>query len=85
MGIIGMKVYFRGLAGQLPGHTSMRPFLRFALSQPVANVVIGCDSLRQLEANVEFARSFVPMTDLEMEGLAREVLPYARQLMYYKP
>ena len=85
MGIIGMKVYFRGLAGQLPGHRGMRPFLRFALSQPVANVVIGCDSLRQLEANVEFARSFVPMTDLEREGLAREVLPYARQLMYYKP
>jgi aryl-alcohol dehydrogenase-like predicted oxidoreductase len=85
MGIIGMKVYFRGLAGQLPGHTSMGPFLRFALSQPVANVVIGCDSLRQLEANVGFARSFVPMTDIEMESLAREVLPYARQLMYYKP
>jgi aryl-alcohol dehydrogenase-like predicted oxidoreductase len=85
MGIIGMKVYFRGLAGQLPGHRGMRPFLRFALSQPVANVVIGCDSLRQLEANVEFARSFVPMTDREMEDLAREVLPYARQLMYYKP
>ncbi len=85
MGIIGMKVYFHGLAGQLPGHTSMRPFLRFALSQPVANVVIGCDSLRQLEANVEFARSFVPMTDLEMQGLVHDVLPYARQLMYYKP
>jgi aryl-alcohol dehydrogenase-like predicted oxidoreductase len=85
MGIIGMKVYFRGLAGQLPGHRGMGPFLRFALSQPVTNVVIGCDSLRQLEANVGFARSFVPMTDIEMESLAREVLPYARQLMYYKP
>ena len=85
MGIIGMKVYFRGLAAQLPWYRSMEPFLRFALSQPVTNVVIGCDDIAQLEQNAEFARSFVPMTDLEMQAIVHEVSGHARRLMYYKP
>ena len=85
MGIIGMKVYFRGLAAGIPGHAGMEPFLRFALSQPVSTVVIGCDDQHQLEENVRFASSFQPMTDDEQESLVRRVFPLARQLMYYKP
>jgi len=85
MGIIGMKVYLRGLAAQIPGYRGMEPFLRFALSQPVSTVVIGCDDLRQLEENVRFASAFQPLTAGESEALARQVAPYARQLMYYKP
>ena len=85
MGIIGMKVYFRGLAQRIPWYTSLEPFLRFALSQPVSNVVIGCDDVEQLAENVKFAKSYVPMTDLEMQALVRDVSLYARKLMYYKP
>jgi aryl-alcohol dehydrogenase-like predicted oxidoreductase len=85
MGIIGMKVYLRGLASRLPWYTTMAPFLRFALSQPVTNVVIGCDGIAQLEQNVGFARSFEPMTRGEQQALISEVSPFARQLMYYKP
>jgi len=85
MGIVGMKVYLRGLAAQLPGHTGMEPYLRFALSQPVSTIVIGCDDLTQLEENVRFASAFAPMTEEEQEALVRHVAPFARQLMYYKP
>jgi predicted aldo/keto reductase-like oxidoreductase len=85
MGIVGMKVYVRGFASRLPWYTSMEPFLRFALSQPVSTIVIGCDDIAQLEQNVEFAGSFEPMTQEEQLKLIRDVSPYARQLMYYKP
>ncbi len=85
MGIIGMKVYLRGYASHLPWFTSMEPFLRFALSQPVANVVIGCDDILQLEMNVEFARSFEVMSVEEQQKLIHAVSPFARQIMYYKP
>jgi aryl-alcohol dehydrogenase-like predicted oxidoreductase len=85
MGIIGMKVYVRGLVSRLPWYTSMEPFLRFALSQPVSTVVIGCDDIAQLEQNVEFAGSFEPMMREEQQALIRDVSPVARQLMYYKP
>ena len=85
MGIIGMKVYFRGFASRLPGYAGMEPFLRFALSQPVTNIVIGCDDIDQLEENAAFARAFEPMTSVEQQRLIGNVSPFARQLMYYKP
>jgi len=85
MGIIGMKVYFRGFASRLPGYATMEPFLRFALSQAVTNVVIGCDDIAQLEQNAAFARAFEPMTVEEQKKLIRDAAPFARQLMYYKP
>jgi aryl-alcohol dehydrogenase-like predicted oxidoreductase len=85
MGIIAMKVYFRGFASRIPGFSGMEPFFRFALSQPVTTAVIGCDDLQQLEENVSFAASFTPMTIEEQTELQEFVAPYARQLMYYKP
>jgi predicted aldo/keto reductase-like oxidoreductase len=85
MGIIGMKVYFRGFAARIPWFQSMEPFLRFALSQPVSTVVIGCDSIPQLEQNVLFAMKFSPMQAAEMRDLIGKVKPFSRQLMYYKP
>jgi aryl-alcohol dehydrogenase-like predicted oxidoreductase len=85
MGIVGMKVYLRGLAAQLPGQIGMAPFLRFALSQPISNIVIGCDDLKQLEENVSLAQLFVPMAKGEQDELVLRIAPYARQLMYYKP
>jgi len=85
MGIIGMKVYFRGFAARMPWYQTMEPFLHFALSQPVSTVVIGCDTIPQLEENISFARNFSPMTDAEMRDLIGKVKPFSRQLMYYKP
>ncbi|MEK7860993.1 MAG: aldo/keto reductase, partial [Chloroflexota bacterium] len=85
MGVIGMKVYLRGLASRLPGYRSMEPFYRFALSQGISTVVIGCDDVAQLEENVALAEGFRPMTKAEARALMDEVGPYARQLMYYKP
>lgn len=85
MGVVGMKAYLRGLAAHIPGHKSMEPYLRFAVSQSVSTVVIGCDNLRQLEENVRFATDFIPMTVEEQQELIRHVAPFARQLMYYKP
>jgi predicted aldo/keto reductase-like oxidoreductase len=84
MGIIGMKVYFRGFAKRVPGFEGMAPFFRFALSQPVTTAVIGCDNIQQMEENISFAASFRPMSDQEMAGLIEHISPYAKKLMYYK-
>jgi aryl-alcohol dehydrogenase-like predicted oxidoreductase len=85
MGIVAMKVYFRGFAARLPWFTGMEPFFRFALSQGVSTSVIGCDDIRQLEENAALAASFKPMPEDEKQGLIDRIEPYARQLMYYKP
>lgn len=85
MGIVGMKVYFRGFADKLPWFETMEPLFRFALSQPITTAVIGCDDVEQLEENVKLAESFSPMTEREILDLIRNVSSYARELMYYKP
>jgi aryl-alcohol dehydrogenase-like predicted oxidoreductase len=85
MGVIGMKVYLRGLPEGLPFYTSMQPFFDFALSQPVSSIVVGCDDLEQLEQNCGFARSFHPLSPERQMELVASVAPYARQLMLYKP
>jgi len=85
MGIVAMKVYFRGFAPKLPWFTGMEPFFRFALSQAVTTAVIGCDDTGQLKENATFAASFHPMSEDEKESLIEKITPYARQLMYYKP
>jgi predicted aldo/keto reductase-like oxidoreductase len=85
MGIIAMKVYWRGFATKIPRVSSLEPFLRFALSHPISTAVIGCDNIKQIEENVRFASSFKPMTVEEKEALVTSVAPYARRLMYYKP
>jgi aryl-alcohol dehydrogenase-like predicted oxidoreductase len=84
MGIIAMKVYFRGYASRLDG-VPLSAFYRFALSHPITTAVIGCDDPGQLEQNVSFARSFASMDEDEMQALVHAVSPYARRLMYYKP
>ena len=85
MGIIGMKVYLHGFASRIPGYTEMEPFLRYALTQPLSTVVIGCDDLLQMEENVRYAAAFEPMTAEELQDLEGFVAPHARQLMYYRP
>lgn len=85
MGIIGMKIFFRGFARKLPWYSSMEPFFRFALSQPISTAVVGCDTVRQLEENVQCAKSFAAMTEDEIEKIVGDTADYARDLMYYKP
>ena len=85
MGIIGMKVYFRGMVARVPGFQGIEPYYRFALSQPVSTVVIGCDTIQQLAENVAAAENFQPMSSAETGELTRFIAPYADQLMYYKP
>jgi len=79
-----MKVYLRGLLTRLPGVKNLEPFFRFALSQDVSNIVIGCDDLAQLEENAGFARDFRPMPPEEQEDLAESLAPVAKRLTYYK-
>ena len=85
MGIVAMKVYLRGFAVELPGYTTMEPFYRFALSQPVTTAVIGCDTVQQLEENVRFAQSFSSMPEKKQAAFIDSIASHARKLMYYKP
>jgi predicted aldo/keto reductase-like oxidoreductase len=84
MGILGMKVFSRGVSFKIFESEPAEKFLRFALAQPISAAVVGCETIEQLEMNARIARSFEPMTKKEQEIIINKVKYYARELMYYK-
>lgn len=83
-GILGMKTLSRGVCAKIFGAESVENFLRFALTQPISTVVVGCQTMEQLEMNARIARSFQPMTIKEQENMVDKVKYYSRELTYYK-
>ncbi|MFB3812980.1 MAG: aldo/keto reductase [Terriglobales bacterium] len=100
MGIIGMKIPARGriLAGwkpagrepswvpplKQPGTINMREALYYVLSLPVSTVIIGCDTIAQLEENVKLAREFTPLNETQMAALSAKTEPIARQALFFR-
>ena len=70
---IGMKVL--GL-GSLT-HEVERS-LRYAFGLPVSTVIVGMETMEQLEFNLAVAESFQPMSDEERLTFFRDVLPLVR-------
>ena len=58
-----------------PGTIGMRDAMYYTLSLPVSTVIIGCDSVAQLEENVRLAREFTPLSEARMAALAERRLP----------
>jgi hypothetical protein len=62
----------------------MREALHYTLSLPVSTVIIGCDSLAQLEENVQLAREFTPLSDAQMTALVEKASPVSRQALFFR-
>ena len=84
MGIVGMKIPARGRLFRDGGITSMRDALRWVLTHPVSTVIVGCDTVAQLEENVQIAQQFEPMDKQELARVAGLVEPYALQAAFFK-
>ncbi len=70
---IGMKVL--GL-GSLT-HEVERS-LRYAFSLPLSTVIVGMETMAQLEQNLAIAESFTPMTDAERLGFFQDIIPLVK-------
>ena len=67
-----------------PGVMTMRDAMRFTLSHPVSTVIIGCDTIAQLEENVHIAREFTPLSQAQMAALNAAAEPVARQSLFFR-
>ena len=77
---LGMKVL--GLGGL--AHEVERS-LRYAFSQPVSTVIVGMESMAQLEQNLAIAEAFTPMSDEERLAFFKDILPLVRpEKLYWK-
>jgi aryl-alcohol dehydrogenase-like predicted oxidoreductase len=80
VGLVAMKVFGGGIAScKMPEELRQASF-RFAQSVTgVALAVIGMGSEKELEQNVEWARTFKPMTAEEAGELKKQTVALARQ------
>jgi len=67
---IGMKVMGLGSLTHEPERA-----LRYALGLPLSTVIVGMESMAQLEQNLAVAESFTPMTDAERLAFFNDVMP----------
>jgi len=67
-----------------PGTVGMRDAMYYTLSLPVSTVIIGCDSVTQLEENVRLAREFTPLSDAQMATLAEAAAPCSKQALFFR-
>ncbi len=74
---IGMKSLGGTGEAVKKGVVTVSDALRYVMSLPVATLVSGMDSLEVLRQNLAIARSFVPMTPVEMQRLRERCAPQA--------
>jgi uncharacterized protein len=84
MGVIAMKIPARGRLFKDGGVTSMKDAMHYVLSQPVSTVIVGCDTVEQLEENVRLATVFTPMTSAEMARLEGLTASYEPEAAWFK-
>jgi predicted aldo/keto reductase-like oxidoreductase len=66
------------------GTLTMREAMRYVLSLPVSTVIVGCDSIGQLEENVAIAKAFTPLSREQMAALEKRAEPVARQSLWFR-
>jgi aryl-alcohol dehydrogenase-like predicted oxidoreductase len=67
-----------------PGTLKMREALYYVLSLPVSTVIVGCDSVAQVEEDVALARAFTPLSPAQMAALTARTAPVAKQALSFR-
>jgi aryl-alcohol dehydrogenase-like predicted oxidoreductase len=67
-----------------PGVIDMRQAMYFTLTHPVSTVIIGCDTVPQLEENVRLASEFTPLSGTQMASINELAAPVAKQSLFFR-
>jgi hypothetical protein len=67
-----------------PGTLTMKEAIGYTLSRPVSTVIIGCDSIPQLEENVAIARDFTPYNEQQLDALAAKAEPVSKPSLFFR-
>ena len=66
------------------GTLTMREAMYYTLSRPVSTVIIGCDTVAQLEENVHLARQFTPLNESQQQALVARAEPVAKPSLFFR-
>lgn len=67
-----------------PGTLTMRDAMYYTLSRPVSTIIIGCDTIAQLEENVQLARDFTPLTDAQSAQIVARAEPVSKPALFFR-
>jgi aryl-alcohol dehydrogenase-like predicted oxidoreductase len=84
LGIIGMKVPALGKILRPDGLATMQQAMGYVLTLPVSTVIIGINTIAELEENVGLAKSFQPLKPVEMAKLEELTKPYFTDATFFK-
>ncbi len=66
------------------GPLKMREAVYYTLSQPVSTIIIGCDSIGQLEENVQLARDFTPLNNQQLADLTARSEAVSKPSLFFR-
>jgi len=84
MGIIGMKIPTRDRIFSHGGIITMKEAMSYTMSLPISTIIVGLDSIAELEENIKIAQEFEPLTADEMLAIEDKVKPHHEHLLFYK-
>lgn len=73
-----------GAIAKTPGTITMREAMYYTLSLPVSTAIVGCDSVAQLEENVQLAREFTPFSEKQLAALSEKTEPISKQALFFR-
>jgi predicted aldo/keto reductase-like oxidoreductase len=84
VGIIGMKIPARDRIFSHGGIITMKQAIEYVLTLPVSTIIVGCDTIDELEENVEITKSFKPLSVDEMLEIENLTKPHYKDLQFFK-
>ncbi len=62
----------------------MAEALNWTMSQPISTVIVGCDTVAQLEENISVAAGFQPLNSSQMASIEAKVSEYPLEASFFK-
>ena len=84
MGVIGMKVLSQGFIFHPKGITSIWEPINYSLSQSVSTIIVGHDTVEQLEENVAIAKAFTYLDNDVLKDIENKTKKYQRRVSFFR-
>jgi aryl-alcohol dehydrogenase-like predicted oxidoreductase len=67
-----------------PGTLTIREAMYYTLSRLVSTIIVGCDTVAQLEENVQLAREFTPLSDAQAAQIVARAEPVSKPALFFR-
>lgn len=84
MGIIGMKVFSQGYLFHPKGIKTPWEAIAYSLSQDVSTIIVGHNSVEQLEENVSIAKSFHKLSSEQQKEIEEKTKDYLKRACFFR-